>query len=187
MRDRRDVALVALALLLPMALTGCAARQPGVLGRRVTINTLDAGGPATRGELLTVDQGEVVVRARDAVQRLPLAAVRNVQVERHTLGYKTGLIWAAFGGLATGGALWMSCSTQPGNDCRGVGAAVFGAWMIVGGLAGLSMESTTHFHIARPKAEELRPYARFPQGLPAGLDLDSLLPPSLRRPNPEPH
>ncbi len=168
--------------LSPILSAACAARQPGVLGRAVTITALDADRKETRGELLAVDQGQLVVRGPAAVERLPLAAVRDVQVERHSFGYKKGLIWSAVGGLVTGTGLWASCRTQPGNKCWPVGLGVFSLWMAVGGVSSLSMESTTHFHLARPKDEELRIYARFPQGLPPGFDIDSLVPPALRRP-----
>jgi hypothetical protein len=175
--------------LSPILSAACAARQPGVLGRAVTITALDGERKAMRGELLAVDQGQAVVRGPAAVERLPLAAVRDVQVERHSFGYKKGLIWSAVGGLVTGAGLWASCRTQPENECWPVGLVAFSLWMVVGGPSSLGMESTTHFHLARPKDEELRIYARFPQGLPPGLDLDSFVPPGLlRRPkaNPSP-
>jgi hypothetical protein len=70
----------------------------------VTVGTLDGDRKATKGEL-AVDQGRLVVRGSAVVEQLPLAAVRDVQVERHTFGYKKGLIWSAVGGLVTGAGL----------------------------------------------------------------------------------
>jgi hypothetical protein len=86
------------------------------------------------------------------------------------------------GGLATGGALAAACATVEGNsNCAAVGLVVAGAWMAVGALSARSIESSSLVRLPAPASADLRPYARFPQGPPDGVDLRSLAAPAPRR------
>jgi hypothetical protein len=166
------------ALALAAACAACAAHEPPVLGR--TVSVARRGGERVVGELVAVQDSDLVVRRSDGVAQVPLADVRAVEIKRHDWGRSRGLAWSLLGGAATGAALAASCASVS-SGCGGVGAAVLATWLVVGGLSSLSMEASSRVRLSSPSAESLRPYARFPQGLPPGLDDDSLVPPGLRR------
>jgi hypothetical protein len=42
--------------------------------------------------------------------------------------------------------------------------------LATGGLAAASMRASSTIPLPSPKAEDLSPYARFPQGIPDGFD-----------------
>ncbi len=164
MRVPVNAILVGLAALLG----GCAtAGPPTVFGRNVQVTTADGGRPAT-GELLAVQDGQLVVRTARGPQPVPLAGVREVRIKRHAWGGRRGLGWTLAGGLVTGAAMTAACSRET-SGCGGVGLTMFGLWAVLGGLSSLSMEQASHFHMKSPTADDLRPFARFPQGLPPGF------------------
>ena len=167
------------ALALCTACAGCAAHEPPVLGRTVSI-ARHGGGERVVGELVAVQDDGLLVRRSEGVAQVPLADVRAVEIRRHGWGRSRGLAWSLLGGAATGAGLAASCASVS-SGCGGVGAAVLATWLVVGGLSSLSMEASSRVRLASPSAESLRPYARFPQGLPPGLDDDSIVPPGLRR------
>lgn len=172
-RILRDV----MALAVVASCAGCATGQGKlqVFGRPVTVVTDGPNQEKLQGELLAVTRDQLWLRGDDGVQEIPLGSVREVRVKRHGFGAAKALIWAAVGGLATGGALTAACASVEGNnDCGEVGLAVAGAWLAVGALAAPSMEHSSRIRMETPASRELGPFARFPQGPPEGLDLRSL-------------
>ena len=171
------VVLLALAALSAGCATGQAKLQ--VFGRPVTVVINAPEKERVQGELLAVADGRVWLRADSGVREIPLAAVREVRVKRHGFGARQALTWAAVGGLVTGGALAAACATVEGNsNCAAVGLVVAGAWMGVGALSARSVESSSLIRLPAPASADLRPYARFPQGPPDGIDLRSLATPA---------
>jgi hypothetical protein len=176
MKRRRRVVATTLVLALT---TGCAtAPKVPVVGRSVTV-VPDGEGPEVKGELLAVGPDRLWVQDEGELTEVPLPEVREVRVRRHPHGAGAAFRWAALGGLATGGAMAGACSTVEGADnCGVVGLVFLGAWLLVGGLAAFSMESSSRLDLWRPTPEALRPFARLPQGLPEGLRLPTLRPPA---------
>jgi len=180
MRPVPRLVVLALAALPAGCATGQAKLQ--VFGRPVTVVISAPEKEKVQGELLAVADGRLWLRADSGVREIPLAAVREVRVKRHGFGARQALTWAAVGGLATGGALAAACATVEGNSsCAAVGLVVAGTWMAVGALSARSIESSSLVRLPAPASADLRPYARFPQGPPDGVDLRSLAAPAPRR------
>ena len=165
---RRAQRLVAAVLALLMA-TGCASTpKVQVVGRTVTVEP-DGDGHKVKGELLVVGPDRLWVRESGAVAEVPLPAVRKVDVKRHGWDARRAATWTLIGGLVTGGALTGACAAADADSCGGVGLIALGAWLLVGLLAAPSMESSSRIELPRPTPDELRPFARLPQGWPEGV------------------
>jgi hypothetical protein len=162
--------------------TGCATTpKVPVVGRTVTV-VRASEETDVRGELLAVEEDRLWVRNEDELMDVPLPAVREVRVKQHDFDGGRAIKWALLGGVATGGALAGACSSVEGTENCGVfGLIVAGAWLLVGILAAPSLEASSHLEIGLPRPEELRPFARLPQGLPPALR-----PPTLRFPVEDP-
>jgi hypothetical protein len=166
--------VVALAALVA---GGCAARGPQVYGRDVTLVPIASGAPKVKGELVAVDQGRLWVRTKDGVRDLDPASVREVRVRRHNLTGGWAVRWGLIGGAISGVALAASCSSVEGTDgggCAGVGVGAAAVWALVGFLAAPSLEASSQLSLD-PESARLKPYARFPAGLPKDLPPASLL------------
>jgi hypothetical protein len=163
------------ASLLLVIVTSCAsAPKVGVYGRSVTVVTTGERAKV-KGELLAVGDDRLFVREEDGVTEVPLPEVKEVKVKRHSWGARAALTWALAGGVATGGALAGACaSVEDAGNCGVVGLVTVGAWLLVGALAAPGMESSSQKKLKSPRPEQLRPYARLPQGLPEGTDPASL-------------
>lgn len=173
----------ALATFLALAVApGCATTNTGlsvpVMGRAVTVVT-DPKHEEVKGELLMVEKDRLFVRAKDGVREIPLADVREARVRRHDFGAAKAFTWAVLGGLVTGGALAAACSSvEDAGNCGGIGLVTFGLWLGIGALCAPSLESSSRLMLERPTPDELRAFARLPQGLPAGVTLATLAPAS---------
>ena len=171
----------ALATLLALVLVpGCATTNPElnvpVLGRTVTVVT-EPAKHEVKGELLVVEKDRLFVRAEDGVREIPLGSVREARVKRHDFGAAKAFAWALGGGLVTGGALGAACSSvEDAGNCAGVGLITLGAWLVIGALCAPSLESSSRIKLERPTSDELRAFARLPQGLPPGVTPGTLLP-----------
>jgi hypothetical protein len=166
---RRALATLLVAVMLA---PGCATTGGGsdpVLGRPVTLVT-EPESPKVKGELLLVEKDRLYVRAEDGVREVPLRSVREARVRRQGPGKSRAFAWALIGGLITGGALAAACSSvEDASGCGGVGLGTLGAWMLIGALSAPSFEAANRVVLPRPTPEQLRAYARLPQGLPAGV------------------
>lgn len=160
-----------------LLLEGCATAKPrsSVHGRNVEVRRLVAESEKDRrevkGELLAVDTERLFVLAPGGVRVIPRDEIEQVRVKLHGLdGSKAGL-WALLGGLVTGGALAAACASV--EDAGNCGAA-FGAsalvWGVIGVPAALDLRKTSRLLVTGSELASLRPYARYPQGFPEGLD-----------------
>ncbi len=169
MRALRDlVGVVALAALAG----GCAARSSNVLGRPVTLVPSEEGAPKARGELLAVDRGRIWVRTKDGVRDFDPAALREVRVRRHNYTGGWAVRWGLIGGLASGTAMAIACSSVEDNSgagCARTGAIWGGLWVLAGFLAAPSLDGSSQITVD-PGSDRLKPYARLPAGLPEGFD-----------------
>jgi hypothetical protein len=172
-----------LACALALCSAACATGQSvSVYGRSVTVRA-DPSAPDVKGELVAVTDSQLLVREKGELRELPLASVREVRVKRNSHGRSYGWAWTGIGAALTGGGMAFACSSVEGNSgCAGVGGLFALAWAVVGGLSAESMESHSRYRLAQPSAESLRPFARFPQGIPPGLDTALLKGPDDSRP-----
>ena len=172
---RALAAFVALLLVPGCATTNTDVSTP-VVGRTVTLVT----GPGSQklvGELLVVEKDRLYVRAEDGVREVPLGAVSEARVKRHGFGKSKAYAWSLIGGLVTGGALTAACSSvEDADSCGGYGLVTLGLWLGIGALSAPSFESSSRLQLWRPTLEQLQPFARLPQGLPAGVTPGSLVP-----------
>ena len=163
--------------LAALASAGCAARAPEAFGRSVTLVPKDGREPKTKGELLAVDAQAVWVRTPEGVREIDPGSLREVRVRRHDMNGGWARRWGLIGGLLSGVALTVSCSSVEGNGgggCAAVGLGSAALWMAVGFLAAPSLESSSRLALRPDQRDSLRPYARFPAGLPKGVTPQSL-------------
>lgn len=175
MRLLRD--LVPVVALAALASGGCSTRTSNVLGRSVTLVPKDDGAPKAKGELLAVDQGRIWVRTKEGVRDFDPASLREVRVRRHSLTGGWAVRWGLVGGLASGTAMAAACSSVEGHDAGGcalTGAVWGGLWVLAGLLAAPSLDASSQVFLD-PQSGRLRPYARLPAGLPAGVSPESLV------------
>lgn len=171
--------LVAAALCL--ALPGCATARTAhsVLGRRVEVEISGATAEQRpKGELIAVGPEQLYVLEPGGVRALPLSGIGEVRVRRHGLNGKRAMRWVGLGALLSGGALAGACSSVEGNGggCFGIGAIVAATWALIGLPAAVSLGRSSELRVRPPGWDALKPYARFPQGAPEGLDLNGLSP-----------
>ena len=152
--------------------------QTTIAGRPVLVTSVDDATQAkVQGELIAVDADRVWVLERGAVREVPRSSIREAAVRRRSITSRQALTWAAIGGAIMSVGLTVACSSVEGNgSCGGVGAFVAAHWAVTGALAAATAESSSQQKFPPPKLDELRAYARFPQGMPAGLDPRSLRP-----------
>ncbi len=151
---------------------GCAAGTSNVLGRTVTVVPSEDGAPKAKGELLAVDRGRIWVRTKDGVRDFDPAALREVRVRRHNYTGGWAVRWGLVGGLASGAAMAVACSSVEGNSgggCARPAAIWAGLWVLTGLLAAPSLDASSQVFL-EPNSGRLRLYARLPAGLPEGID-----------------
>lgn len=175
----RAMNLVGLVLVVSLG-AGCAAGNVSgsVWGRSVTVVPepgTDASG--VKGELIAVAPERIWVLGKEHVVEVPMTSIKELRVQRHGLTTKRGWAWAAVGAVVTGSALALACSSyDDGDGCSRVFAVVSLPWLALGGLPALALDRSATIRLIEPRPEALRPYARFPQGPPEGVDLQSLPP-----------
>ena len=150
---------------------GCASSGTSVHGRQVEVIPRAPDREAkVQGELLAVDTEKIWVLGKEQTIPVPLDSVQEVRVRRHSVTGKTVWRWTAIGAIVTGGALSLACaSVEDAHNC-GVAFLVVGAtWALAGALAAPGLEASSKIPIRDPRPDDLRSYARFPQGLPEGM------------------
>lgn len=158
--------VVAIAVLCGPACVIARGDRNLVHGTYVRVETDRAyGRRPLAGELVAVDSDSLwVFQARELLS-VPVDAVSRASIRRSVPGGGTALIWSLLGGLITGGALTAAC-TSVASDCGSVFTGTMLAWGIMAAVAVPSMEGSRYKRIRDPSPHDLRPYARFPQGLP---------------------
>jgi hypothetical protein len=174
------MAKLAVLLVVTTVLQGCAMGRmtPSVLGRDVKVLPR-ADGPKVQGELLVVDADRVVVLAKDGIHDVAIPQIREVRVRRHGFVGGKAWVWTLVGAAVSGVGLAVACSSVEDTDgCAGAGLAGAVPWLLVGGLASLSAERTAFRAFDAGQPDVLRPFARYPQGLPPEFDLRSVVKPA---------
>jgi hypothetical protein len=138
---------------------------PPILGYRVVLEADDGG--RTSGELIAVSLDSLWLLHDDALTVFPLADMKQVNIRQSSFGAGKALLWSLIAGAISGVALTAACSSLDG-DCGAVLPAVLISWAFIGGIAALAVEPARYTEFPAPRADVLRPYSRFPQGLPEG-------------------
>lgn len=160
--------VLAPALPLAPALGGELVAQPRVSEvHGAEIRVLQQSGGQLRGELLAVEGDRLWLLGTDQqIQVRILPEIRRVEMDRHGFGSRRIITWTAVAGGVTGAAMFGACSSvNDAGDCGGFSLVWIAAWAGVGALSGLLAQPTRR--VAPHALEELRPWARFPHGLPA--------------------
>ena len=161
-----------IALLLSTALA-CVPAHYAALSPLGAPVALRVGNDQTiRGELLAVSAESIWVKSPAAATTprvVALATVSRVRVDRDgtgSPGLRFGLIFGAISGVVMEGA----CSSVDGNSCGG-SVLIFSLVMslLLGWAVDAGSDMRNALVIVSPTPEALQPYARFPQGLPAGF------------------
>ena len=171
-----------LAAALAVAPAVLRAQEPlSVMGRAVTF--VPASGPPVRGELLAVRQDSAwVLTARPArIVGVRLMDQQEASVQRHSMTAKKGVIWGLVVGTISGAGLAIACG-QVRGDCGSIVPGSILTGLLYGGIAAISLGSSSRWRLSPVTAEGLSRFARFPQGPPAPLDSLLVLPPDSTRP-----
>jgi hypothetical protein len=173
-RVRVRIPMLAVVALFPLPGLGQSSQQlePDeavelVHGRQATVRV---EGATVKGELLAVTADSLWLLTPGAGLRvLSMSSFDEVRVRRHDMTTGRALLWAAIGATITGVALSAACGQVDDADCGGLFPSVVLAWGVVGGLFSWRIGVSAR-HLLPPVEAELRPYARFPQGLLPGFD-----------------
>ena len=161
---------------LALALSGCATARVPLFGRPVEVQpTAGHKDSAAKGELLAVGAEQLWVLEPTRVREVPLGDIEQVRVRLHGLdGQKAGA-WAVAGAVLAGAALTVACGRAESENCGAAFGLTMVPWALFGGPSAASLERSSRILVRRPDFEALRPYARYPQGWPEGLDPALLL------------
>ncbi len=131
-----------------------------------------------QGELLAIDDGHVYLRTAAGVREVDLPSLREVRVRQHGWAPSRFLAWGAIAGVVSGTALTAACGSVEGNSgggCLAVGAVFAGIWLGLSGLAALGSGDSENLRVTTGTDQALRPFARFPAGLPKDVPPQALV------------
>lgn len=150
----------------------CATARPSVHGRVVEVEQTKGGrGEPVAGELIAVGTNQMwVAGPARTVRSVSRTEVQEVRVRQHGLTGTKVAAWVILGALVSGAALSLSCSSVEGSECGRVFLPVLLTWGVLGVPAAVGFARTSQLHVKPSDWETLRPFARFPQGIPEGLD-----------------
>jgi hypothetical protein len=114
----------------------------------------------TSGELIAVAPGRLFILSQTGVSEIRLISIKWMRLEVFESANMLGA-WAFVGTLST--------------LSHGIGLVVSAPIWIISGISAAAAESRSGVIMLRGSpTEDIRKYARFPQGLPEGIDLASL-------------
>jgi hypothetical protein len=168
MKSRVPMApLVALAYALLLTTAARAQEAPVPVSGRELAVTL-AGGDVLRGELIGAAEESLVLLADSELRTIELDEVTVLRFRRHRWGAGQVATWVGIGALVTGAGLTIACSQVEDADCAGVFPATVAVWALFGVPFAVGIARSAWSSVP-PRPEALRPYARFPQGVPSGF------------------
>lgn len=166
--------LVPVAVTLAILVQACATTHPTVFGRDVKVVSR-AAGPTVQGELIVVEAARLLVLTKAGIDEIAVPQIRQVRVRQHAFGTRRAWLWTLIGAAVSSIGLTAACSSvESAADCSGVAAAGAAPWLLFGGLASLVADRSAFVTFAAGQEERLRPFARYPQGLPPDLDVAAM-------------
>ena len=141
-----------------------------VMGREAKI---DLASGKFGGELLSVSADSLWVLSNGTARGLALGDVRGVDVRMHKWGAGRVLMWNLLAGVGSAVALSAACNSvgekeiweEETHECGGFVLGWSVLWGLVGGVSGYFLVKSSHRAVV-PSLLDLRPYVRYPQGLP---------------------
>lgn len=127
-------------------------------GAWIEIQAEDRSRPAVMGELIAVEDSMLtVLDLRGEVVTVPAAGIRKARVVTFQSQHKKYGGWTVLGSIASISNGFFLVFTLP-------------TWLAVGSEAARLESASPLVDVPRQPWEALRPHARFPQGLPSGVD-----------------
>lgn len=168
---RTTLLMGAMAIAALVAVESAAAQGheggPPILGYRVVLKADD--GARANGELIAVTQDSLWLLRDDALTVFALARMKQVDIQESSFGPGKALLYSLAVGAISGALLTAACSSVEGADCDGVLPGMVIGWTIIGGIGALAVGPSRYSELVAPGADQLRPYSRFPQGMPDGF------------------
>ncbi len=159
---------ISLAVVILVGTGGCAGwpmlggSDEGIRVRGAEVRVDRFQGESLHGEILAAEGGEVWIRSPAGVMwEVPSTSVRRVRVARHDVGVGGWSLAAA--GVTTSGMM-VACAGFDEGGCAGDVILFALVWGIPAGLATLLVRRRRYVMLS--EMDDLRPWARFPQGLP---------------------
>jgi hypothetical protein len=166
--------VVRLSLGLAVACAGCAHNsapegwlprpaeaQAAAYGGWIELSYNQATEQRADGELIAVSADSVWLLGQDQVLVIPTTAVKRAKLTAYAAQKGPLALWTVLGTLSTISNGWGLIFTAP-------------MWLIGGPLAVGSESRAPERKVPRLTWGELAPYARFPQGMPEGIELSTL-------------
>ena len=129
------------------------AAQREAYGGWIRVET--AHGAFAEGELIAVTPETLFVLSLDSLASVPTSAIRLATLTAYDAGHGVLRTWTLLGSLSTISHGTLLILTLP-------------TWITAGSLSTASASKSPRVQSLDPAA--LRPFARFPQGIPPGLD-----------------
>ncbi len=142
-----------------------------ILGSTVRLDLAGRRVPVEEGELIATSRDSLWLLLPGRLESVPRGAVMRIRVNRKKMGAGMAWAWAGIGAVVTGAALTAACSTES-EGCGGVFLGTAILWALVGAAAAPSIAGARWENIG--VWGDLLPHARFPQGLPPGVDYQRL-------------
>jgi hypothetical protein len=168
MQSRRSLRQ-ALVMLLSLACFGCAStNEPSrwlpasedlpsdVYGGWISV---ESDGENLAGELIAIS-GDTVFLADTLLRTIPIAHMLSARLVSYEVGYGMGA-GAFFGSVSTASNGWFLMLTFP-------------MWLIGGSIAGVSRTFDPIIDYPNTRLDGFIPFARYPQGIPPGIDRDGV-------------
>jgi len=159
---------LALVLMFPVGLWAQQRESPGQ-GYQIQLRLTQESAGALKGELIAVEADSLWLSQDDGVRAMALGDLDRVQVRHHGFTFGKAMLVAAIGGFVTGAAMTAACSSVS-DGCGGVFVGMMGSWLVVGAIAGAASSGSAYRSLEPLSYEALQPYARYPQGLPPGVN-----------------
>jgi hypothetical protein len=115
------------------------------------------------GELIAVEQHTVLVLTRDSLIAVNQEEISAAKLTSYRSGAGLLTLWTVLGVLSTPSHGWFMGLTVP-------------LWIITGSVSSAGQSFAPQKKYPNLGWHELRQYARFPQGLPRGIDREGLSP-----------
>lgn len=123
----------------------------------------DTARTRVEGELIAVDADSIHVLRGGSLVSLGMAGVRSVTLTTFDQNSSQATTWMLVGTLSAGTHGLLAILTVP-------------AWLIVGGFSLSAIRAAPAVRWSKGSVDRMRPFARFPQGIPAAVDRATLRP-----------
>lgn len=133
--------------------------------------TLSIGpGEFSEGELIAASDDTLYILGYEKLEAYGFNEVANVHLQSYDANYSGLAMWTTLGSLSTGTHGFILAISAP-------------VWIITGTIATSSQSKAPHKTITAGGWKQLRPYCRFPGGMPTSIDRAGIKPKPLKLPD----